>query len=108
MYRCQQNAYTGTTGTETYLETETVQFYDEALQRDRPFNGFHQRSLFHSTLQNFQTSQNYTITDYKRNYFNFHSFQSSFGQNPRAPHFQPVMSVVQVVYRVRDAVSYPY
>ena len=84
-------------------KTETVRFY-KILQWDRPFNGFHQSSLFHSTLQNCQTSQNNTITDcIKRNCYNFQAFQSGFGRNP--PRFQPVTSVVQVVYRARDAVS---
>ena len=74
---------------------------------DNPFNGFHQSSSFHSTLQNCQTSQNNTITDcIKRNCYNLQSFHCGFGRNP--PRFQPVTSVVQVVYRARYAVSYPY
>jgi len=87
-------------------EAEMVWFY-KFLLWDRPFNGFHPSSSFHLTLQNYQTSQNNTLTDYvKRNCSNFHSFQSGFGQNP--PRFKPVTSVGQVAYRAHDAISYPY
>ena len=47
-----------------------------------------------------------TIHSIRKNITTFSAFQSGLGQNP--PHFQPVMSVVQVAYRARDAVPYPY
>ena len=63
-------------------------------------------SSFHSTLQNFQTSQTTQHKNKLRNCSNFHSSQSSFGQN--TPRFQPLTSVVQVVFSACDAASYPY
>ena len=105
MYHCQQNVYTDTTVTETYLG---VQPKSKQFNFTKFFSGI--GHLMASTkvacfTQHYRTFNN-TVTDYiKRNCSNFHSFQSGFGRNP--PHFQPVTSVVQVVYRAHDAISYP-